>query len=133
MLYRQCAQTPKINTRRSPCPRKTPIYGASLTTTKSQRSKQPLLDRPAAGPFGRDFSGMDDAEVIMQEEIEEGAAVPAPAAAPHPAPQVVKAVKKNDWALRSVLKGTNGRPGSRNCTYRLLVVRDPAAASTCTS
>jgi len=47
---------------------------------------------------------MDDAEVIMQEEIEEGAAVPAPAAAPHPAPQVVKAVKKNDWALRSVLK-----------------------------
>jgi hypothetical protein len=49
---------------------------------------------------------MDDAEVIVQEDIEEGATVALPTAAAHPPPQVVKAVKKNDWALRSVLKGT---------------------------
>jgi hypothetical protein len=46
-----------------------------------------------------------EADELLSMELEEGStATPGPPAAAV-ATQVVKAVRKNDWALRSVLKG----------------------------
>ena len=73
-------------------------------TCTSRRCRSVSISCLATNPFGRDLSGMEETDEILQGEVtslEEGVAP----VTVHSSPQVVNAVKKNDWALRSVLKG----------------------------